>query len=243
MKIALAQIYSSPGGIDINREKHHSAIINAVQHECRFIFFPELSLTAYEPALAASLAMNKEDPHLDFFQQLSNELDLVIGLGIPTCASKSILISMAIFQPFQKLIIYSKQLLHSDEEPYFSSGQRSVTIKSGNYCIAPAICYESLQLSHLSQSLAQGANIYLASVAKSTSSLQSAYDYYRQQAHLHSVHILMVNNVGQNDNFISGGKSAIWTPDGSCAGFLDQYEEALLVYDFRTLKASKVTLI
>src|SRR5690606_41051788 len=75
-------------------------------------------------------------------------------------------------------VIYSKQILHSDELPYFIQGNGQVILNIKNTNIAPAICYESLQPQHSVKAIHLGAELYIASVAKSrseehTSELQS----------------------------------------------------------------------
>jgi len=109
------------------------------------IFFPELSLTSYEPELAKKLATNQEDPRLDEFQTISNASNITIGLGIPTKGNSGIHISMILFQPGLPRQTYSKQQLHTDELPYFIKGENQTIIMVDNKKIAPAICHESLQ--------------------------------------------------------------------------------------------------
>jgi predicted amidohydrolase len=75
------------------------------------IFFPELSLTGYEPELAKKLATNQNDNRLDIFQQISDKNNIIIGLGLPTATESQIRISMIIFEPNKPRQTYSKQQL------------------------------------------------------------------------------------------------------------------------------------
>ena len=104
------------------------------------IFFPELSLTGYEPELANKLATNQNDNGLDIFQEISDKNNIIIGLGLPTATESDILISMIIFEPNNPRQTYSKQEIHTDELPNFKNGISQVIIKTNDKKIALAIC-------------------------------------------------------------------------------------------------------
>lgn len=79
MRISAIQMQSDTGNIESNIEKHLKLIEAAVEQDSDIIFFPELSLTGYEPSLSESLATHWTDSRLDVFQQRSNEHDAIIG--------------------------------------------------------------------------------------------------------------------------------------------------------------------
>ncbi len=119
MKIALAQTKSIKREISANIKKHKELIDYAILHKADTIFFPELSITGYEPELANDLAINQDDRIFNDFQEISNKNKITIGLGMPTRDVSGIKVSMLILQPDKERLIYSKQQLHSDEFPYF----------------------------------------------------------------------------------------------------------------------------
>jgi predicted amidohydrolase len=178
MKIALAQIHPFRGEIEKNIQKHQEFAKLAVQLGAEAVFFPELSLTSYEPELAKGLIYNGIDDRIDIFQELSNSHNIIIGAGMPTLSEKGIMISMLIFQPENQKLIYSKQKLHADELPFFVKGNQDIFIKAKNITIAPAICYESLITEHAEKAYQNAANVYLASVAKSAKGIEKAYHHY-----------------------------------------------------------------
>src|SRR5688572_10593190 len=96
-------------------------------------------------------------------------------------------ISMIIFQPNQKTEIYSKQNLHEDELPFFVPGKNDLMLNIRDKKIAPAICYESLLPEHAATAAKNGANVYLASVAKSANGITKAYNHYPQVANTYSM--------------------------------------------------------
>jgi predicted amidohydrolase len=129
---------------------------------------------------------------------------------------------------------YSKQQLHSDELQYFENGDGQVVIKKDNTNIAIAICYESLQPTHCENAFILGADIYLASVAKSENGVEKAFKHYPTIAKQYEMPVLMSNCVGFCDNFLSVGKSSIWTKKGNLIGQLDDKTEGILIFDTET---------
>ena len=243
MKICIAQTKPIKGNVSANIEAHIRFIELALTLNSEAIFFPELSLTGYEPALAKKLATNQYDNRLDIFQQISDKSNIIIGLGLPTATESQIRISMIIFEPNKPRQTYSKQQLHSDEFPYFENGVEQVIIKTNDKNIAPAICYESLQPTHSENAFKLGADIYLASVAKPANGVVKAFDHYPKVAKQYGMPVLMTNCVGFCDNFLSVGKSSIWTKDGELVGQLDDKMEGILIFDTETEGIIKRNLI
>lgn len=243
MKICIAQTAPIKGNVSANIEAHNRFIDLALTFNAEAIFFPELSLTGYEPELAKKLASNQNDHRLDIFQQISDDNKIIIGLGLPTETESQIRISMIIFEPNKPRQTYSKQQLHSDEYPYFEKGVGQEIIKIANRHIAPAICYESLQPTHAENAFKLGADVYLASVAKSANGIEKAYDHYPRVAKQYRMPVLMSNCVGFCDNFLSIGKSAVWTKEGEIIGQLDDLTEGILIFDTETEEIVKRILI
>lgn len=234
MKIGVAQIRPMKGEIVFNIGRHKSLIRLAVSHGANALFFPELSVTGYEPILANGLAIAAGDHKLDEFQVISDHNNVTIGLGMPTRSEEGINISMIIFQPRAARQTYSKQQLHADEFPYFVPGEEQAILSIANKKIAPAICYESLQPLHAEDAHLLGADIYLASVAKSQKGVDKAMKHYPEMAKKFSMPVLMSNCVGFCDNFESVGQSAAWTSQGILAGQLDSVSEGILIFDTET---------
>ena len=205
------------------------------------IFFPELSLTGYEPKLAKNLATTQDDKRFDDFQEISDNYNITVGVGMPTESDSDILISMIIFQPHQFRQTYSKQILHSDEFPYFVAGQQQIILTARKKKIAPAICYESLQPEHSERAFKNGVEIYVASVAKSANGVAKAIEHYPDIAKKYSMIVLMSNCLGPCDDFESVGKSAIWNKDGLLVGQLNETVEGILLYDTDTEKVIEWT--
>lgn len=149
IKICIAQTKPIKGNISDNIEAHKKFIVLAYTLNAAVIFFPELSLTSYEPELANDLATNQNDNIFNNFQEISNKNKITIGVGMPTRGISGIQISMIIFQPDKPRLTYSKQQLHSDEFPYFINGEEQIILtidkKKSHQPSAMKVCKLSIQ--------------------------------------------------------------------------------------------------
>ena len=231
MKISVAQTKSEKGNIKANIQNHLKWIELAVSEKTDLIIFPELSLSGYEPELAKDLATDQNDGRLQVFQDISDAYKIAIGVGLPIQSEGGILIGMVIFQANQPRQTYFKQILHPDENPYFVVGSEHTILTVKDRKIALAICYESIQSQHAEKAWEMGADIYLASVAKSQAGIEKAYAHFPKIADQYSIPVLMANCIGFCDNYQSVGQTSIWDTKGSICGQLDSQSEGLLIYD------------
>lgn len=239
MKIALAQKRNKKGAIEENIQEHLVCVKNAIKHGAQAVFFAELSLTNYEPGLARELGILSNDSRLDVFQQMSNDAEILIGVGAPIRMNGGVCIGLLIYKPQSPVQVYAKRFLHEDELPYFEPGKEQIIIEHNGCRIAPAICYESLLSEHIEDVCRLGTDIYLASVAKPRSGVDKAHDYYPKIAHKYNVAVLMVNCIGPCDTFESVGQSGIWSRAGQFLGGLES-EIGLVIYDVSADKVSCV---
>ncbi len=234
MKICIAQTKSEKGNIQRNIENHLEFVERAIKLKADLIIFPELSITNYEPDLAKELATGIESNIFNPFQETSNENEITIGIGMPTKATDGINISMLIFQPNTERTFYSKQMLHSDELPYFACGKNQTFLTINGVKIGLGICYETLQREHFLNAKNQNIDIYIASVAKPKGGIEKAYNHFPKIANEFNTPILMSNCVGHCDNFMSVGQSAVWNKKGELIEQLDDNNQGLLFYDTKT---------
>ena len=231
MRICVAQLRPTAGDIEANVRKHHALLDLALSYDAQLVCFPELSLTGYETKLAGQLATHQDDPRLNTFQTLADSRSLCIAVGIPTVCGAGTRISMVVFQPGRSRVTYSKQQLHADELPYFVGGEQQLVIGVAEHSVAPAICYESLQDSHAQVAAELGADIYLASVAKSAAGVDKAFLHYPTVARRHAMTVVMANCVGPSDDFVAAGQSAIWSSSGELLTELDGEREGIALLD------------
>ena len=234
MRICLAQTRSEKGEIQLNIENHLKCIERAIGLNTDLIVFPELSITNYEPELANKLATHVDDTIFNPFQELADKHQITIGIGMPTKAANGINISILIFQACKKRLVYSKQMLHSDELPYFVGGDNQVFLHIKGKKIAFGICYETLQREHFVHAKEHNADIYIASVAKPDRGTDKAYLHFPSISKEFQTPILMCNSIGYADNFLSNGLSSVWNKRGELIGQLDTMRQGLLIYDTET---------
>lgn len=234
MKICIAQTQSIKGDIQKNIKNHLKFIERGITYKADLIIFPELSITNYEPQLAKALATKAENKLFNPFQEVSDQKGIVIGVGIPTMATNGIQISLLIFRPNKERVVYSKQLLHKDELSYFVKGERQNIFTIKGKKIAFGICYETLQEAHFVNTIKNGADVYIASVAKPQNGINKANKHFPIMAQSYSTPIFMANCVGHCDDFMSVGQSAVWNAKGESVSQLDATNQGILIYDTET---------
>jgi predicted amidohydrolase len=230
VRICLAQIQNRSLGLPDAIQNHLYWIERAVEKNSDLIIFPELSLSGYNLQQAQQYALSKNDDSLKVFIDFSDRHHITIIPGLPLKTGSKPHIGMIIFQPYQNPVTYSKQMLDADELPFFSSGKKQLFLSVGMKKMAPAICYESLQESHISYVRKNGAQFYLASTAIPLKSIEKACKTYRFHSEKYQIPILMVNGIGSTPDFICGGRSAVWN-HGKLIDQLSEDQEAMLIYD------------
>ena len=242
MKISVAQIKPFKGAIEKNITTHLELIELAITEKVSAVFFPELSITGYEPELAKSLATTQNDQRFDVFQKISDLSNVTIGFGSPTVGISKPLVSMILFQPNKERMTYSKQYLYQGEEQYFENGKKPCFIQIDNHKIAPAICYESSVSEHCDAAISQSATIYVAAVMTSPSGINKNLNVLSNLAKKHEIIVLMSNFVGISRGCESAGRSSIWNQKGELKEQMNPTDEELLIYDTDTDCAIKKSI-
>jgi predicted amidohydrolase len=230
MKICIAQTRPK-GDIEANIVDHINWVNQAANQNADFIIFSELSLTGYEPELAKDLAIEIGDTRLNGFQEVSDAKDIIICVGAPTKANDGTCISLVIFQPNKERSLYSKQYLHEDELPYFVPGPPNSGIIEAKERIALAICYELTISEHAEKANKNGAEVYIASVAKTVNGVARNNPRLAQIAKQYQIPVLMCNCVGEFDGNVGGGQSAVWNEYGELIEVLSEQKEEILVFE------------
>jgi predicted amidohydrolase len=231
-----------PGNIQRNIENHQQFIELALLNGAEMIIFPELSITGYEPSLAKELATTHDDRRFDDFQKIADTRQVTIGIGVPTKAPAGVCISMVLFQPQQARRTYSKKYLHADELPFFASGENLPGLTINQTHVALAICYELSIPEHSEKAYQNGAEVYIASVAKTVDGVERGAQSLSEIAKNYSMTVLMSNCIGRCDDFESAGKSAVWNQQGLLIGQLNDRDEGIIIFDTNTQERIERTL-
>jgi predicted amidohydrolase len=168
--IAAAQACSIKGDIRANVNAHVAMARMAAARGARLVVFPELSLTGYEPELAAALATGPNDPRLAPLGKCSQRYGITLIAGAPVvCSRGKPFIGAYVFTP-TRTFLYRKRHLHPGEERFFSEGKaesRIVTVSGMR--VGTAICADTNHASHAQAAAKRGAQCYAAGVLISES--------------------------------------------------------------------------
>jgi predicted amidohydrolase len=233
MRIAIAQTNPAKGDIARNIENHLKFIEKAIEDKADLVVFPELSITGYEPTLAAELATIATDSRFAVFQELSNKNNLTICIGAPTRNEEKLHISMFIFQPNVEPLTYSKQYLHHSEISVFApSNTGPVFFKpDGKGIVTPAICFELSVEAHAANVVKGNATFYIASVLNPVSGVDNDLRRLSAIAVKYGINTFMANYTGFSGGYHCAGKSSVWDTKGNLLAQLPAEKEGILVFD------------
>ena len=229
MKIALAQLRSESGKVEVNIKKHLDFIAKAAKAKADIVVFPELSITNYEPRQAKHLAFEKNDTRLDIFKEYSTKYKMMILLGLPLKLDHDLHIAIAIFQPAEEIQFYCKQYLHEDEVAFFQPKKNASIIQFQQKTIKLAICYEVSVDEHLEDLNSEKPDLFIASVAKHKKGLENAQNRLQYISKNHKVTVLLVNNTGMADGMECCGNSFAFNPSVEKIAQLNAEESLLII--------------
>lgn len=243
MKFCVVQLGALKGDIAGNIRRHCHWIAAAAERDAGAIFFPELSLTGYEPTMAADLAQHWQSDAFTELQLAADRNGLFVGAGAPTDSPDGIHISMLLFSPQASRRIYSKYYLHADEKPFFTAGNGVEPQCFGNTKVGLAICYELSVPEHARIVLDGAAAIYVASVAKTPSGTDAAHIRLAEIAREYRVPVMMANCTGTADGERCGGRSAVWDGEGDLLTELGDSGEGAILFDLAAGTATKFSSV
>ncbi len=217
LTLAAAQSISIAGDVPANIQRHLAFMRVAAEHGVQLLVFPELSLTGYEPSLAAKLAIAPEDALLAPLREMARELRLtaVVGMPIRLAPDSAVLIGALVLGAHGALALYTKQHLHDGEELAFVAGQGGAALEWGNDRIALAVCADFAHASHPRAAAQADANVYAAGVLISEGGYAAESALLEGYAAEHRMLVLMANHGGPSGGWACAGRSAIWAADGS----------------------------
>ena len=242
MKIGLAQIASIKGEIDDNIEHHLRMLKHFYGGPGDLVVFPELSLSNYDPDIAAVTATAPNDARLDVFQRCADSSGISVGAGIPTTGEEKPYISLVLFRPGENRRVLSKRYLHPDEYAFFSPSNGSIGVVDFDVKVALAICFEISVPAHIQAATKCGIDLYLATVAKTAHGIREARAVLSAKARHFRLPILLVNSIGRCEGKEAGGGSMVINDKGVVIGQLSSTDEGFLVYDSAACTALSIIM-
>lgn len=215
LTIAAAQSQSLPGDIARNVAHHLRFARIAAEHGAVLLIFPELSLIGYELALAASYPLLPDSPALNPLRRLAESARMVVVAGAPLPGARGFLhIAAFAVHPDGSVQTYTKEHVHSSEEPVFTSGPGGPPLHVADTVVALAICRDASQPQHAAKAAAGGAKVYAAGVMVDDPGYPRKITLLQKYASEHRMAVLMANYSGTTGGSLSAGRSAIWSDDG-----------------------------
>ena len=236
--VAAAQTVPVPGTVEANLEAHARLVRAAADHGARWVVFPELSLTGYEPELARELAFDPDDARLDPLIRLSAEHDTTILAGAPVRLPTGLHVGAFIVSPQGSVDVYTKRHLGEGEDAFFNAGTLDPSIRIGDKPAAIAVCADANHPSHARRAAERGAKIYLVSTFITPSELDRKAELLRDYATRHRMVVVFANYGGPSGGMEAGGRSAVWDSSGTLLARLDGAGEGLDLVDPVTLEAT-----
>lgn len=231
LTLAAAQSISIAGDVPANIERHVAFMHVAAEHNVQLLVFPELSLTGYEPSLAAGLAITPDDPVLAPLREIARVLRLtaVVGMPVRLAPDAGVLIGALVLGADGSLALYTKQHLHPGEEVAFVPGQGGAALEWEDEQIALAVCADFSHASHLRLAAEAGATVYAAGVLVSEGGYATDSALLQGYAAEHGLLVLMANHGGPSGGYVCAGRSAIWAADGGLLAAAPGVGDALVI--------------
>jgi predicted amidohydrolase len=190
--MAVAQTASVRGDVEGNVATHTRFADAAARHGARLIVFPELSLTGYEPDIAATHTLTPEDPLLRPLQDAAKRHSVTIVAGAPYRSPKGLHIAAFAIQP-DGARVYTKHHLHSGEERYFVAGTMGLQIGLDGERVSFAVCADTTHPTHAEAAARAGATVYAAGVFITPTGIEADSTQLMGYAKKHRMVVLMAN--------------------------------------------------
>ncbi len=235
MRLALAQLDSTLGDLDGNRERARRALLEARDAEADLVVFPELQLSGYavrraggptacSPDALAPLAMEGGAPSILFGLHEQN--------GAHTHNSAAYFENGSLLHVQRK--VYLPQYLAFEEATAFTPGETARAFDTALGRTAVLICNDAWQLVLPFLAVHDGACLLLFPAASATL-VPEAETYWREitrfYARLLECFVVFVNRVGTELGLTFWGGSHVVDPLGDVVAEAPRMEEALVFAD------------
>ncbi|MGH3017653.1 MAG: NAD+ synthase [Gaiellaceae bacterium] len=238
MRLALAQINTTVGDLDGNRDRIVRRITDARDAGAELVVFPELAVTGYPPedlllrpafVRAAARAAGEA-------AEASTGITALVGA--PLAEDARLYNACFVCEDGEITAVYRKRLLPNygvfDEERYFEAGTEVALLGRGGRAIGLTVCEDLWQPGPPAvESAAAGADLL---VNLSASPFHVGKDAEREEmfasrARDNGCALVFCNAVGGQDELVFDGNSFVLDRQGRVVARAPGFEEALLVVD------------
>ncbi|HSS81361.1 MAG TPA: NAD+ synthase [Gaiellaceae bacterium] len=237
MRLALAQINTTVGDLDGNRERILQAIAEARGAEADLVLLPELAVTSYPPEdllLRPGFIRAAEESLQEIARQTR---DLVALVGFPHF-DRDLYNACAVCAEGEVKAVYRKRFLPNygvfDEDRYFAPARDCVLLELGGTLIGPTICEDMWQPGPPATELALAGAQLLTNISASPFHVlrdREREEMFATRARDNACFVAFCNAVGGQDELIFDGHSLVLDEEGHVLARAPGFEEALLVVD------------
>ncbi len=237
MRLALAQINTTVGDLDGNRERSLQAIAEARGAEADLVLLPELAVTSYPPEdllLRPGFIRAAEES----LEEIARETHgLVALIGFPHF-DRDLFNACAVCAEGEVKAVYRKRFLPNygvfDEDRYFAPARDLLLLELGGTLVGPTICEDMWQPGPPATELALAGAQLLTNISASpfhTLRDREREEMFATRARDNACFVAFCNAVGGQDELIFDGHSLVLDEEGHVLARAPGFEEALLVVD------------
>jgi predicted amidohydrolase len=208
--VAVAQPLCVSYDVAANAATHAATVRSA---GARVVVFPELSLTGYEVD-APTIAV--DDPRLNPIVEACAESGATALVGAPVdgVAGRSHIATLAV-EAAGATVAYRKMWLGGAEPSRFSPGTAPTAIEIDGWRLGLAICKDTGEARHASETAALGIDAYVAGVLETAHDAEVVDQRAVRVATEHHVWVAIASFAGSTGGGFdsAAGGSGIWTPE------------------------------
>src|SRR6266516_3093304 len=243
MGLALAQINTTVGDLDGNRERILTRLAEAKEAGAHIALFPELAITGYPPEdllLRPSFVHAAERSLAEVAKEARG---IVAFVGVPHL-ERDLYNGCAVCAAGEVKAIYRKRFLPNygvfDEHRYFAPGRDLFLLEHGEVLIGPTVCEDVWQPGPPATDLALAGAQLIANISASPFHVgkdREREEMLRVRARDNSCFVAFCNAVGGQDELIFDGHSVVIDDEGEVVARAPGFEECLLVVDVEPAEA------
>jgi NAD+ synthase (glutamine-hydrolysing) len=237
MRLALAQINTTVGDLEGNRERILGAIAEAEDAGADLVLLPELAVTGYPPEdllLRPGFVRAAEASLREIAAATKGVVALV---GYPHF-DRDLFNACAVCADGEVKALYRKRFLPNygvfDEDRYFAPARDLLLLELGGTLVGPTICEDMWQPGSPATDLGLAGAQVLTNISASPFHVgrdREREEMFATRARDNACFVAFCNSVGGQDELIFDGHSLVLDEEGRVLARAPGFEEALLVVD------------